>query len=380
MRLEVPFAPPLLGDGEREALERVLESGWLTTGDECSLLESELEDLLGIPHVVSVASCTAALEIACVFLALDPGALVGVPTWTFASTALAAYRAGGIPVLLDCDPSTLNLSVAAVDAAVRSGLSALVVVHFAGNPIDEAIYGICKSAGVPIIEDAAHALGASDSRGTIAGRGTVGAAFSFYATKNLTAGEGGALSTENHALADFARRYRLHGLSKDAWKRYRPESVGDMYDVHVPGIKANLSDLHAAVARSQLERFPEFQLRRRELVLHYRTRIAQESEIALVGPDLDQHGADHLMVVRLPAGCSRSQIRRALSERGITTSIHFRPLHELDWFADNARVGPAGLTGASDVASSVLSLPLSPALSVEQVDYVCDELINAVHR
>jgi dTDP-4-amino-4,6-dideoxygalactose transaminase len=373
----VPFAPPVLDGRDSAAIQRVLESGWLTTGDECLTLESELAALLGAQHVVTTASCTAALEIAYASLTLPAGARVGVPTWTFVSTALAAHHQGATPILLDIEPATLNLAPDALESALQDGLDALIVVHFAGNPVDAVIYDLCREHGVPVIEDAAHALGAQDHRGPIAGRGTVGAAFSFYATKNLMAGEGGALATDDDAVAEFARSFRLHGLSSDAWERNRLAALSG-YDLIGPGLKANLSDLHAALARSQLTRFADFQVRRRELVMRYRSRLAETSDIRAIPEALREDGADHLMVVVLPSGSDRDHIRQDLGEAGIATSVHFRPLHDFAWFREHAVEGAGGLGRASEIASHVLSLPLSPALTVDQVDKVCGELLRAL--
>jgi len=373
----VPFAPPDITEAEIAAVERVLRSGWLTTGNESEQLEAELAAYLDMPHVVAVSSCTAAIEIAYAFLSLPPGARVGIPTWTFASTALAAHHHGAAPVLLDVDPDTLNLSAASLEAALDSGLDAVIPVHFGGVPVDQAILDLCARAGVPVIEDAAHSLGARDHRGMSAGQGSVGACLSFYATKNLTSAEGGALVTERADVAEFARSFRLHGLSKDAWRRYEPGQFAQ-YDLIGPGIKANLPDVLAAMARVQLERFERMQLRRRELVLRYRSELAAVAGLRFVPTELVVASADHLAVVELPRGTDRSATMSALGAAGIATSVHFQPLHRFRWFGANAEVGPGGVDTAEAVADRVMSLPLSPALTDAEVDRVCHVLAAAV--
>ena len=201
-RREVLFAAPGITEGDVEAVVSALRSGWITTGTECEKLEAELAAYLDVPHVVSGSSCTAALEIALAFLDLPPGARVGVPTWTFASSALAAVHNGARPVLLDVDPETLNLSQSALERAIdERRLDAVVGVHFAGVPLPQQVHELCHATGIPLVEDAAHALGATDHRGSVAGQGTAGACYSFYATKNLTSAEGGALATDDTALA-----------------------------------------------------------------------------------------------------------------------------------------------------------------------------------
>lgn len=372
----VPFALPDIDESDVAAVSRVLRSGWLTTGDECLALEDEIAALIGAPHVVSLASCTAALETCFAYLGLPPGARVGVPTWTFVASALAPARHGAVPVLLDVDPGTLNVSLAALEAALAGGLDAVVIVHFGGVPVDPAVHEACADARVPVVEDAAHALGAADHRGRLAGHGSVAACFSFYATKNLTSGEGGALATDDGALAAFARLYRLHGLSRDAWQRYRPGAEAH-YDLVCPGIKANLPDLSAALARSQLARFGGMQSRRRALVTRYRDRLASTG-LTLVPPALVEGSADHLMTVLLPEGADRDRVAGALRAAGIGTGIHFQPLHRFAWFQANAAIGPDGVPVAECLADRALSLPLSSALENAAVDRVCDELVTAL--
>ncbi len=369
----VPFAPPDIDDDDVRAVERVLRSGWLTTGEEAQALEAELASYLGMAHVVTVSSCTAAIEIAYAALGLPPGARVGVPTWTFVSSALAPHHHGAVPVLLDVDPETLNLAPDSLEAALEAGLAAVVAVHFGGVPVGREVLERCASAGVPVIEDAAHALGASDHRGRALGRGTAGAALSFYATKNLTSGEGGALATDDADTARFARSFRLHGMSHDAWDRYRPGRFAQ-YDLIAAGIKANLPDVLATLARSQLARFERLQARRRDLVERYRAGLGGVPGLAFLPGSLVPESADHLVVVRLPGGVARDDVIAALAERGIATSVHFRPLHRFEWFRSHAEVGPLGVATAESLADRVLSLPLSSALSDAQVDRVCAEL------
>ena len=366
----IAFAVPDIDDADVTAVTRVLRSGWLTTGDEALALEAELAARLDVPHVVAVSSCTAAIEIALRVLDLPAGSRIGVPVWTFVATALPAVHLGLTPVLLDVDPHTLNLAPASLDAALRFGLDAVVPVHFGGVPVSRAVHELCRAADVPVIEDAAHTLGAHDHRGPIGGRGSVGACFSFYATKNLTSGEGGALATDRDDVAERARSLRLHGLSRDAWARYRPGGPAD-YDLEDPGIKANLPDLLAALARSQLARFDGLQLRRREIVERYRSELAAVlPEVRPVPGDLAPGGADHLMVVVLPEAVDRDTVRTTMANADVATSVHFRPLHRFGWFAEHATVGPSGLSVADLLAERVLSLPLHPRMSDADVDRV----------
>lgn len=373
----INFAIPEITDDDVDAVARVLRSGWLTTGDECAGLEAELSDYLGGAEVVTVSSGTAALDIALAHLRLPAGARVGVPDWTFVATALAAVHNGLTPVLLDVDPDTLNLSPAALAAEIDD-LAAVIPVHFGGVPVDAAIHSIAADAGVPVVEDAAHGLGASDGRGRIGAPGTSPTCFSFYASKNLTSAEGGALATDDADLAAFARSQRLHGMDADAWARYRPGAKAG-YDVVRPGIKANLPDVLAVLARSQFARFDATQARRRELVDRYRTHLGAAG-VDLVPAVAVPGSADHLMAVKLAAGTDRDAVMAAMTEVGISTSVHFRPLHQFSWFAEQAPVGRSGLGVCDDLAERIMSLPLHVNLSDADVDRVCERFLEVTAR
>ena len=377
---EIRFSAPDIGQREVDAATRALLSGWITTGEECRSLETELAAYLGVEHVVVMSSCTAALEISAAHLALPEGSRIGVPTWTFVSTALAPFHRGLRPVPLDIEPNTFNLSPTALAAALEDGgLDAVIGVHFGGTPMSSEIHQLCNDAGVPLIEDAAHALGARDERGLVAGQGTAGCCYSFYATKNLTSAEGGALATDDAELAAFAQSFRLHGLSRDAWARYTPGAKTESYDILGDGLKANLPDVLAAVARVQLERFPDLQARRRELALQYRELLATMPSLRIVPSELPDGGADHLMMVLLPEGTDRAIVQKQLSAESIGSSVHFRPLHTFAWFAENGLdAGPGGTPVADTYAERALSLPFHTRLSSGDVERVCTTLQHAL--
>jgi dTDP-4-amino-4,6-dideoxygalactose transaminase len=373
----VPFGLPQIEPEDVAAVVRVLESGWLSTGPECEALEADLAALVGAPHVVALASCTDGLEISLRWLDLPRGARIGVPDWTFVATASAVVATGGVPVLIDADPATLNLSAASAAAAIDAGLDALVVVHFGGVPVDAEVLDLARRHGVPVVEDAAHALGASDARGPVSGRGSVSATYSFYATKNITSGEGGALATHDPAVAAFARSQRLHGLSVDAWQRYRP-GARPGYDLESPGLKANLPDILAALARSQLGRFEALQQRRRALVERYRLGLQALGGCRPVPSVADPGSADHLLVVVLPDGVERDDVVASLAAAGVATGIHFRPLHTFAWFERHAALAPGGVPVAEAIGPRALSLPLHTNLADSDVDRVLEVLAEAL--
>lgn len=372
----IRFAAPEITPADEAAVLRALRSGWLSTGEECHQLERELEEQCGAQHAVALSSCTAALEIAVAGLRLPPGTRIGLPTWTFAATAQAVAQARAVPVLLDIDPTTLNLDPRALDAALP-GLDAVIVVHFGGVPVARDVLDLCAAHRVPVIEDAAHALGAVDHRGPISGRSTTAACFSFYATKNLTSAEGGALVTDDHVLATYAREQRAHGMTDDAWRRYLPEGPAS-YDIVELGRKANLPDVLAALARSQLSRIGAVLEHRRELTLRYHARLSTVEGVQVVPVDADPGSADHLLVVTLPAGVERDKVALRMRNSGVVTHVHFTPLHSLTWFRANAEIGPGGVPTADGMASRVLSLPLHTKLTGSDVDRVCDALQSAL--
>ncbi len=372
----IRFAAPEVTADDEAAVLRALRSGWLSTGSESALLEHELAAYCGAEHAVALSSCTAALEIATAGLRLPPGARIGIPTWTFAATAQPAARMGAVPVLLDVEPSTLNLDPSSLEAALAD-LDAVVAVHFGGVPVDRKVLDMCAAAGVPLIEDAAHALGAYDHRGPISGSSTAGACFSFYATKNLTSAEGGAIVTDDAELAAYARSQRSHGMTNEAWRRYDPAGP-DRYDIVELGRKANLPDVLAALARSQLSRFDQVQATRRDLVNRYRSALEQVDDVSIVPRTAVPGSADHLMVVMLPSDVRRDEVVGAMRAAGVITHVHFTPLHRYTWFAEHAQIGPSGVTTAESLADHVLSLPLHTQLGFADVERVVSALVDAL--
>ncbi|MCB1031269.1 MAG: DegT/DnrJ/EryC1/StrS family aminotransferase, partial [Acidimicrobiales bacterium] len=316
----IAFAIPEVTSEDVAAVTAVLRSGWLTTGTEALAFESELSTYLGGSDVIAVSSCTTALEIALAHLRLPQGSRVGVPAWTFASTGLAAVRNGLHPVLIDVEPDTLNLSAQALDVEAPN-LQAVIPVHFAGTAVSVEVHETAANHGLHVIEDAAHALGTTDHRGKIGSPGTSHTCFSFYATKNLSSGEGGAIATTDPDLAKFARTYRLHGMDADAWARYRPGAKAG-YDITEPGIKANFPDLLATLGRSQLKRFDHMQAKRRAIVERYRANLTEAQRnlgLGFVPGEMDSNSADHLMIVVLPERTKRDDVVAHMSANNIGT-------------------------------------------------------------
>jgi dTDP-4-amino-4,6-dideoxygalactose transaminase len=381
----VPFARTPVAPGAAEAVARVLASGWITTGPEVGEFEQEFATLVQAEHAVAVSSCTAALELSLRALRLPAGSAVLVPTVTFCGAVNAVLHAGLRPVLVDVDSATLMPDESTTAAAVRrSGpVAASMVMHFAGAPADVPV--LAEAARIVqslVVEDAAHALGASLAGRPVGSGPSAAACFSFYATKNLPIGEGGMVTTQDPAVADYVHRCRLHGMSRDAWRRYLP-GASWRYTVEDAGLKANMTDIQGAIGRVQLGRFQEWQQRRADIAARYDAGLADVPGIVLPARPAGGGHAWHLYVVQVgPAfGVTRDQLIADLAARGVSTSVHFVPLHRQPYLVRmlGADADPGYFPVAEQAAEQLLSLPLYPDLPDEAVDRVCAEIAAACH-
>jgi dTDP-4-amino-4,6-dideoxygalactose transaminase len=374
------FAPPALGEEERANVLRSLETGWLTSGPFARALESEFAAYAEAPVALAVSSCTAAMYLALRALGIGDGAGDEdiTPPLPGPATANVIVRAGARPVFADVDPETLCLDPEAVAAAVTPRTRAVLPVHYAGHPCDlAALAQTCGRHGLKLVEDAAHATETRLPDGRKIGSVGDVTCFSFYANKNLAAGEGGMLTLADDALAARIASLRLHGLTRDSWRRYEKKGPGT-YDVLEPGYKLNLSDLHAGVALGQLHALGEHHARRVAQAERYDEGLAGLAGITPLGRRLGEAGvhAWHIYVVRIErelAGADRDAYAEALGEEGIGTGLHFLPVHDLTYFR---AAHPASLPVAEAAGAQVLSLPLSPAHSLSDVD----DVVAAVRR
>jgi dTDP-4-amino-4,6-dideoxygalactose transaminase len=373
----VPFGRTHICEEACQAVQQVLSSGWVTSGQQVIEFEREFAEHVGSRRAVAVSSCTAALELALRALHLPAGSRVLMSTVTFCGAASAIVHAGLQPVLADVDPITAMPSPMTVAAAARSvgGVQAMVVVHLGGLPTQ--VEEMAEAAGITldhVVEDAAHALGTSVGDRVV---GTISRAtcFSFYATKNLAIGEGGMLTTEDDELADDVGRARLHGMSKDAWRRYLPGG-GWRYDVEGDGLKANMTDVQAAIGRAQLRQFAATQARRAQAAARYDSLIVDIPGLTLPLRPMSGTHAWHLYAVRVrPSfGVGRDDLITALGKRGIGTSVHFIPVHRLTWFKHICLQAPGGFPGAESVFDQTLSLPMDQVLTDEDIDTVSTAL------
>ncbi|GLZ08317.1 spore coat polysaccharide biosynthesis protein SpsC [Actinomadura sp. NBRC 104412] len=374
----VPFTVPSFADDVSDAVVKVLDSGWVTTGPQTASFEQDFADYLGAAHVVAVASCTTALELCLRAMDLPPGSAVLTPSLTFCGAINAILHAGHRPVLVDIDEDTLVPSPATVAAAAeRAGRpAAMVVQNQGGYPVD--VPALTEAAGLDwtrVIEDVAHGPGAGRD-GAHAGSSSYAACFSFYATKNLPIGEGGAVATSDQDFADRIRATRLHGMSKDSWRRYLPGGSW-RYDVRNVGLKANMTDIQAAIGRAQLTMLPRWQRRRAELVARYDEALAGLPGLVLPQRNLDgvRH-AWHLYQIRVP---ERDALIAELEAAGVATSVHFIPANQMTAYRSVLGEEECGSVPVTDrVGEELLSLPLYPGLSADGQDRVITALTEAL--
>jgi dTDP-4-amino-4,6-dideoxygalactose transaminase len=348
------FQPPAVGDEEIAAVAETIRSGWLTTGPRTMELERRAAEYLEAEHVIAVASGTAALHLALVALGVGPGDEVITTPITWPATANVIVHTGATPVFADVREADLNVDPDHVAALVTERTKAILPVHLAGQPCDlEPLWAL----GLPVVEDAAHAF-ESRYRGRKIGGLSELTCFSLYATKNVAAGEGGLIATNSGELAEAVDRLRL-----------MRRGDGSLYDVGVPGYKANLSDVLAAIALCQLDKLERHaEIRRRQFEL-YDEALADLDGIGPLGRDERDAHALHLYVVRIDperAGATRDEYRRALADENIGASIHFLPVHRLSWYRERFPQQPP-LRIAERGGAEVLSLPLSPAHSDEDI-------------
>ena len=358
---QLGFQPPAIGEEEIEAVAETLRSGWLTTGPRAALLEERMAEYLQAEHVLAVASGTAAMHLALVALGVGPGDQVITTPITWPATANVVVHTGATPVFVDVRPGDLNVDPELVAAAVTERTKAVLPVHLAGQPCDlDPIHAL----GLPVVEDAAHAA-ESAYRGRKIGGLSEATCFSLYATKNIAAGEGGLVATNDARVADAIRDLRL-----------MRRGDGSLYDITVPGYKANLSDVLAAIALVQLDKLPEHTAARERQFGLYDDGLAGLDGIEPLERDPRDVHALHLYVVRIDAerfGLARDEVQRALTAERISTSIHFLPVHRLTWYRDRFPEQPP-LPVAERAGDEILSLPLSPAHSDDDIRDVVEAL------
>ncbi len=369
----LPVAVPWIGEREKQLVLETLDSGWITTGPRAIEFGTRIAELAGARHGLAVSSCTAALHLALAGLGVGPDDEVITSPYTFAASVNVIEHVGARPVLADVEPETLCIDPRAIERAITPRTRAILTVDYGGQPCDyDAVDAIARPRGLPIVADAAHALGGAWHQRPVGSLATA-TAFSFYAIKNLSTGEGGAVVTDDEALMDRMAMLSLHGMDRDAWKRYT--SAGSwFYEIAAPGFKYTLSDILAAVGLGQLERFAEFQRRRAAIVARYADGFAGLAEVRLPRVRPGATHAWHLYPIALELDrltCDRDRFIEELRAENIGTTVNFIPIHFHPHFRDTLGLGPGSFPVAEDAYRRAITLPLFPRMSDGDVADVC---------
>ena len=375
------FSTPAIGDEEMREVADTLKSGWITTGPKTQQFEAAFSAKVGATSALGLNSCTAGLHLGLLAQGIGPGDEVITTPMTFCACANVIEHLGATPILVDVEPDTLNLSPNAVEAALSPRTKAILAVHYAGHPADlDPIETLGQANGVAVIEDAAHALPAS-YKGRVIGSGGNAVAFSFCATKNLTTGEGGMLTGPPELIAR-ARTLGLHGMSRDAWKRYG-HGGSWFYRVDEPGFKYSMTDIQAAMGMAQLSKLDRFQARRRAIVATYNAAFGDMDALEIPVERSEVEHAWHLYVLRLRLGAlriGRDQFIDQLTALNIGTSVHFIPIHIHHYYQQKYRYQPTQFPVAFESYGRMLSLPLHPMLTDADVGDVVSAVLDIVER
>ena len=380
--MRIPFFQPAIGEREVEAAVAVLRSGWLTTGNKCREFEERFAELLGADvDTVAVNSATAGIHLAAEACGIGPGDAVLVPTLTFSATAAAFHHLGADIVLVDVDPISLTLDLDDAERKLTPQCKAIAPVHFGGWPCDiKAILEFARARGLKVIEDAAHALPAHRDGQMIGSFESDACVFSFYANKTITTGEGGMIATRDPAMAARARTMRTHGLNRDAFDRFSRVGASWSYDVVAAGFKYNLTDLAAAIGLAQLERVYEFQSRRQAIAERYLERLAGlPVDLPARAPEGGLH-AWHLFPIQISpeARMNRDELITLLTDKGIGSSVHYRPLHRMTYWGGVARPNSQDFPVADAYFAGALTLPVYPGMRDTEADEVVATLRHAL--
>ncbi len=384
----IPFYKPSIGEPEINEVVDCLRTGWLTTGPKTNQFETEFARYVQHTHAVAVNSCTAALHLALEAVGLTAGQTVVVPTMTFAATAEVVRYFNATPLLVDCRAADLNLDVAdatrRIEAALARGeeVTAIMPVHYAGQIGDVAgVTALAERYGLKIIEDAAHCCPACYRDDAGSPWKTVGteaeiSCFSFYANKTITTGEGGMACTESQELADRMRIMSLHGISRDAWKRYTAEGSWS-YEIIAPGYKYNLTDIAAAIGLHQVRKADRLRECRARLAELYSELLDDVNEVIRPQVMPNRIHSWHLFPLRLNLNemdIDRAEAISRLKQAGIATSVHWMPLHMHPYYREKLGYKPSDCPCAASIYPELISLPLYPDLTVEEVRYICRTL------
>jgi dTDP-4-amino-4,6-dideoxygalactose transaminase len=377
----LPFGLPLIGEEEMAEVRAAMESGWLTTGPRVQQFATDLAAYTGAKHAIPLNSCTGALHLALAALDVGPGDEVITSPLTFVCTASMVLHLGAKVVFADIDRQTFNLDPKAVEAAITPRTKAIIPVHFAGYPCDlDALHALARPRGIKVIEDAAHAISA-EYKGRRLGALSDATCFSFYPTKNMTTGEGGALTTNDDALAERVRVLMLHGMSRDAWKRFT--SAGSwFYEVVEPGYKYNLTDPAAGMGIHQLRRLDGFTSTRETYARRLDEVLAGQDALLTPVVKGDIRHARHLYPLLIrpeELTVDRAEFIEALKAENIGAAVHFIPVHLHPYYRDKLGFRAGMFPNAEWVYEREISLPLYPKMTPADLEDVAAAVLKVVH-
>ena len=377
--MKIPYSKVVCDGNELVYVKEVLESGWLTTAGKVKILEDRFAKTVGVKHAVAVNSCTAAMHLTVEAAGIGQGDKVFVPVMTFTATAEIIRYMGADPVFLDVDYGTslITPDILKISILANPNVKTLIVVHYGGQPAEmlgeNGLLSICKRNGIQLIEDAAHAFPSHEGKHMIGSLGK-STCFSFYANKTITTGEGGMLCTNDDEIASRARIMRLHGINRDIWNRYTGTKPDWEYDVVAPGFKYNMPDLNAAVGLAQLERAEEFRKGRQRCAEYYFKELADIEciDLPFLRVKMEDH-AWHLfsIVLKPEAPFNRNVFIEKMSENGIGTSVHYKPLHRMKYYRERYCLKNEDYPDAEKRWQGCVSLPIYPSLSYEELGFIC---------
>ena len=375
--MKIPFHKIELSNEEIDAVTAVIKSGWLTMGEKTFEFENMFSDYIGSPYSIAVNSCTAALHLALKAAGIKAGDEVIIPAMTFIATWEVITYIGAVPVLCDVLKDSFLIDPAAIERKITSKTKAIIPVHYGGEPCDmDAITDIADRHKLIIIEDAAHALPALYKNKMVGAIGDI-TCFSFYATKTITTGEGGMITTAHQDWAERIKRLRLHGISKDAWNRYSDKGSWE-YDVSEPGYKYNMTDIAAAIGIEQLKKCDRMNLARREIAGRY-MKAFSNNELVITWNVRDHNECSwHLFPIRLNLDAlkiNRDRFIDEMKKKNIGTSVHYIPLYRFSALADSV-YNRADFSFCEDIFCSQVSLPVYSGMSSLEVDYVIDKVLE----
>jgi dTDP-4-amino-4,6-dideoxygalactose transaminase len=382
MSIDLPFHRSWLEDDEINEVVDTLKSGWMTTGPKTQRFEEAFRDYIGCKHAIALNSCTAGLNISLALQNFEPGDEIITTPMTFPATANVIVLNNFKPVFCDIEKGTLNINPNGIEEKVTSRTRAIMPVHYAGHPCEmDSIEAIATKKGLTIFEDAAHAL-ETKYKGRKIGNMGHATSFSFYANKNITTGEGGMITVNDDALAEKIRVFRLHGLSRDAWKRYGNNGYAH-WKLEMPGFKYNMADINAALGIHQIKKADRFLKIRKEYAQKYDEAFKNIDEIETLEVKDYAESAHHIYVIALrlnKLNISRDEFLNALQSSGIGVAVHFIALHLQPYYAKTFNLKPEDFPVATDYSNRILTLPLYPKMTQNELDRVINTVVEIINK